>query len=181
MKKLLITTAALSGMLAVPAHAANPQDVVFTGTRAIECTIENMDALIDFGDLGQRGQAARVSNRGIDVFCNQPSSVSFESLNGYLALETSNPANDSLSESDFTSAANPGFSAGLDYEAQIPAFAVSAETSGIDAGVAISIPGVPALNLNNIRINYDTVNESQPLLGGVYSDTLTITLTPSGV
>jgi spore coat protein U-like protein len=170
--------------MATSAFAAGPvidESVDFTGQRAVECSIANFQDTVLFGALGRRGQAAQQSDTGIDVFCNQPSTVSFESENGYLALQTVNNANDSISESDFTSAANPGFSAGLDYTASIPAFGISGDTSDLDAGVAVTYSPVPALNLNNIRINYDTIAENQPLLGGLYEDTLSITLTPNGV
>ncbi len=183
MKKIMF--AVLAGTMATSAFAqAGPtidESVDFTGTRAVECEISGFQDTILFGALGRRGQTAQQADTGIDVFCNQPSTVSFESENGYLALQTTNNVNDSVSESDFTSGANPGFSAGLDYVATIPAFNVTGNTTDISAGSPLTFSPVPALNLNNIRINYDTIAESQPLLGGLYEDTLSITLTPNGV
>ncbi len=185
MKKIMF--AVLAGTMATSAFAqAGPaidESVDFTGQRAVECEISGFQDTILFGALGRRGQATQQSDTGIDVFCNQPSTVTFESENGYLALQTINNANDSVNPDggNFTSGANPGFSAGLDYVATIPAFNVTSNTTAISAGSPLTFSPVPALNLNNIRINYDTIAESQPLLGGFYEDTLSITLTPNGV
>lgn len=182
MKKIMF--AVLAGTMATSAFAAGPvidSDVDFTGQRDIECEISGFADEVDFAGLGRRGAAAQISDTGIDVFCNQPSTVSLESENGFMKLRTNNDNNDADSETDLTSGANPGFSAGLNYKATIPAFGVTGDTSQITAGVPVSFAPVPALNLNNIRINYDTIAEDQPLLGGSYEDTLTVTLTPLGV
>tara|TARA_R110000772_G_scaffold52955_5_gene121277 strand:+ start:474 stop:1082 length:609 start_codon:yes stop_codon:yes gene_type:complete len=183
MKKLLLAVAA-SGLIATPALADPVNDTAetqFDGERAIECEIEGTDSFVDFGDLGRRGQASAQVDNGISVFCNQPSEASFTSKFGYLRLVATNPANDSNSESDFTSAANPGFSAGLDYSAEIVGFGLSSDTSALTASVPETVGPVPALNENGVRIRYDTIAESQPLLGGSYTDTLTVTLTTLGV
>ena len=181
--KKLIAIAALAAASSTPAMAQSSFNgtVDFTGERAVECTVTGLQNDVVFGPLGRRGQASAVVNTGIDVFCNQPSKVTFESENGYMALKTNNDANDSKSETDFESGANPGFDAGLDYEATLVQYNVTGDSSQLTAMTPVDIAPVPALNQNNLRIRYDTKNSNQPLLGGSYEDTLTITLTPQGV
>ena len=184
MMKKIIAIAALAAASATPAMAQTAGfsgSVDFTGTVAVECTVTGLQDTILFGAMGRRGQASAQVDTGVDVFCNQPSEVTFESENGYLALQTTNNANDSISETNFQSNANPGFDAGLDYSAEVVQFGVSGDTSQLQAGTPVAIAPVPALNQNNLRLRYDTINAGQPLLGGIYEDTLTITLTPQGV
>ena len=185
--KKIIAIAALAAASASPAMAQSSSmagfngSVDFTGQVPVECTVTGLQDTILFGTLGRRGQAAAQVNAGVDVFCNQPSEVTFESENGYLALQTTNNANDSVSETNFESGANPGFDAGLDYTAEVVQFGIMGDSSQLTAGTPQSISPVPAINQNNLRLRYDTVNSGQPLLGGFYEDTLTITLTPQGV
>ena len=181
--KKLIAIAALAAASSTPAMAQSSftGDVDFTGQVPVECTVTGLQDTILFGQLGRRGQASAQVDTGIDVFCNQPSEVTFESENGYLALQTTNNANDSISESNFESGANPGFDAGLDYTAEVVQFGIMGDSSQLTAGTPVAISPVPAINQNNLRLRYDTVNSNQPLLGGFYEDTLTITLTPQGV
>ena len=184
--KKIIAIAALAVASATPAMAQSSMagftgSVDFTGEVPVECNVTGLQDTILFGQLGRRGQASAQVDTGIDVFCNQPSEVTFESENGYLALQTTNNANDSISESNFESGANPGFDAGLDYTAEVVQFGIMGDSSQLTAGTPVAVSPVPAINQNNLRLRYDTVNSGQPLLGGIYEDTLTITLTPQGV
>ena len=181
--KKIIAIAALAAASATPAMAQSSftGSVDFTGTVPVECTVTGLQDTILFGQMGRRGQASSQVDSGIDVFCNQPSEVTFESENGYLALQTTNNANDSISETNFESAANPGFDAGLDYTTEVVQFGITGDSSQLQAATPVAVSPVPAINQNNLRLRYDTINASQPLLGGFYEDTLTITLTPQGV
>ncbi len=186
--KLIALGVSTAAMMALPttAFADEPAsaELDFTGERACECVVDLGQNAVLFGDLGRRGQAERQSIRA-DVFCNQPSEVTFESENGYMLIQATNPANEptDASEVDKTSGANPGFSAGLDYSAFIPSEGLSADTGNpaLLAGTPVSVGTIPAQNRNNVRVVFDTIAESQPLLGGTYEDTLTVTLTPQGV
>jgi hypothetical protein len=190
MKKYVIA-ALLAGSLSVPAFAQSApsinETVNFNGQRPVECNIDGLERAVNFLTLDRFGNAAGVTNSSIEVFCNQPSTVSVQSLNGYLKLVSSNanaaaPGN----QSNLTSQANPGFSAGLNYSATIsgiPGGSLVANTTQIGAGSANAVifSPVPALNVPAAQIFYDTIPEAQPLLGGVYQDILTISITPNGV
>ena len=181
MKRIAIL--ALAAAVSTPALAASDTNSTnFSGERQVECTLDNMDQVVDFGQLGRRGQAGVQVDNGIDVFCNQPFSVKFESTNGYLKLVGAS-ANQAAAEStpNFESTANPGFGAGVDYTASIPAFSVSADSTQLSAATPVTLAPVPAQNLNNVAIRYDTIANTLPLLGGQYRDTLIVTLTTLGV
>jgi len=180
MKKLTII-AAMAAMTATPAMAQVTSPTVdLSGTVAVECTVDNIDSAIGFGTLGRRGQASVVSDTGVDVFCNQPSTVTLTSLNGGLVLDSSSisPTN----ETTWDASGNPGFAAGLDYTLTVPRFGTPPiSTAFLPEATPVDVVVVPALNESNFRINYDTVNSTDPLIGGNYTDTLTIALTPNGV
>jgi len=184
--KLIALGVSTAAMMAMPTAAFADEPVSaqldFTGERACECEVDLGQNAVLFGDLGRRGQAQRQSIRA-DVFCNQPSEVTFESENGFLLLQATNPLNEpnDPTETDHTSQANPGFSAGLDYNASIPSVGLAADSSQILGTTPTSVGVIPAQNRSNVRVDFDTIAESQPLLGGDYEDTLTVTLTPQGV
>lgn len=182
MKKLLLV-AATAGLMAAPAIAnAAGGDVIFQGERAIVCDVTNLAPSVDFGNLGNKGQAVVQTMAGVGLFCNQPSDVTFESERGYLALIVTDANNASVSESDFTSINNPGFDAGLDYKAWIPSVGgIGADTSLLTAGVPSPALGIPAQNVNSANLKFDTINSANPLLGGTYTDKITVTITPTGV
>jgi spore coat protein U-like protein len=177
MKRLII--AALAASTVIVGTPAMAETVHFSGKRAVECSITGADTTIRFGDLSNLGDATPQSTGNVTVFCNQPFKATVTSENGYLKLQTSNTANNSNSETDFTSHANPQFAAGLNYGLVVP----GAGTFGsqyLSAGVAVTTPQIPAVNVTG-SATYDTIAGSKPLLGGTYSDTVTLTLTPQGV
>lgn len=183
MKRIAIL--ALAAAIATPAAAqvTETESTAFTGNRAVLCNLDGVDALVDFGALGNKGAAAAQVDNQIDLFCNQPFTASLVSQNGYLRLNASNPANLGT-ETNPESGANPGFAAGLDYQATLisGSFSVTGDSSQITAATPTQLGGVlPAQNVNNAKIRYDTIPGSLPLLGGTYQDTLTITLTTQGV
>jgi type 1 fimbria pilin len=190
MKKIVIA-ALLAGSLSVPAFAQSVPSINetlnFNGQRAVECSITGLQNSVNFGALDRDGDSDGITDSGISVFCNQPSAVSIDSLNGYLRLVANNEDNNAPDgeEDDLTSVANPGFSAGLDYSATISGLSgfgsLSADTTDIDKDEPFEFEPVPALNVTSASISYDTIAEGQPLLGGLYQDILTISLTPIGV
>ena len=121
MKKLILATAG-AAMFATPAMAQSTSEIDVGANVPMECYVDNLPAQVGFGDLSRTGQADAVVTNGIEVFCNQRSTVAVTSDQGYLKAVTNNPGNDSNSESDFTSGNNPGFAAGLDYRATVPNF-----------------------------------------------------------
>jgi spore coat protein U-like protein len=180
MKRLII--AALAASTVAVATPAMAESVFFHGQRAVECSVTGYTGNVNFGNLGRNGEASPVTDNGINVFCNQPFKVSLTSQNGYLKLQTTNANNDSKSETDFTSKSNPQFDAGLDYGLVIPSLGAKGSqylTAGVN--VAGSLGVIPAIDFSGLSATYDTVNSSKPLLGGTYSDTVTLTLTPQGV
>ena len=180
MKRLVVIALAASAALsAAPAYAGS-QSVHFVGNRAVECSVTGYSGTISFGNLGRNGQASPVTDGGISLFCNQPFHASVKSTNGYLKLQTANSANDSQSESIFTSQANPQFDAGLDYQAAISG--IGTVNSGMaTGGTDYNLGNHAAANLSGGTIQYTTINSDKPLLGGTYSDIVTLTLTPQGV
>lgn len=182
MKKLIVMALAAStaGMFAVPAQA---ESVLFVGNRAVECSVTGYSGTVNFGALGRNGEASPVTDNGIDVFCNQPFKASLTSQNGYLKLQTTNTNNDSIAENNFTSSHNTMFDAGLDYGLVIPGITGPQGSQYLPAGVnvAAGLGVIPAVNFTGLTATYDTVNSAKPLLGGTYSDTVTLTLTPQGV
>lgn len=187
MKRIVLAALAASTVFATPAFAAGTTaeaSTAFTGDRAVVCNLTGVAATIDFGDLGNKGAAPAQTNNGIDLFCNQPFSVTLTSQNGYLKLHTTNGANNAIGEAGpFESAANPGFAAGLDYSATaiLGSTSVTGDSSQITGATPTFIGNSPALNVHNAKVRYDTIAGSLPLLGGIYQDTLTITLTTLGV
>jgi spore coat protein U-like protein len=181
MKRLII--AALAASTVAVATPAMAESVFFHGQRAVECSVTGYTGNVNFGNLGRNGEASPVTDNGINVFCNQPFKVSLTSQNGYLKLQTTNANNDSFSENNFTSKHNSQFDAGLDYGIVIPGITGAQGSQYLPAGVNVagSLGAIPAVNFSGLSATYDTVNSSKPLLGGTYSDTVTLTLTPQGV
>jgi hypothetical protein len=188
MKKIMI--AALASMAcATPAFAnstSSTSDITIGANVQVQCSITGLPAAVTFGNLTNTGASGVVTKTGIAVFCNQSSTVSATSDDGYLKAVVNNPANDSIDEDDFTSGANPGFAAGVDYRVTVPSFApyggpYSADTSDLDADVPETLSNVPALNNPNVTLQFQTIEGTLPLLGTNYSDKLTISITATGV
>jgi spore coat protein U-like protein len=181
MKRLII--AALAASTVIVATPAMAESVTFKGNRAVECSVTGYSGTINFGNLGRNGEAAPVTDSGINVFCNQPFKASLISTNGYLKLQTTNPNNDSINETNFTSKGNGQFDAGLDYGLVIPGITKAQGSQYLPAGVnvAAGLGVIPAVNFSGLTATYGTVKSDKPLLGGTYSDTVTLTLTPQGV
>ncbi len=120
------------------------------------------------------------SSANFDIICNTRSSVSYESDNGYLKLITTDPANDSVSETNLASGANSTFDAGLDYVVDLDGtFPISTATLPASVDTVVS-PNAPAINATGRTMNFTPVF-GQQLLGGTYTDVFTVTVTPSGV
>jgi hypothetical protein len=181
MKRLfVIAIAATTAMTAMPAYAGD-QSVVFQGNRAVECSVTGYSGVINFGNLGRTGEASPVTDNGINVFCNRPFTASIKSLNGYLKLQDSHTANLPTSETTLASPANPGFNAGLDYGLLIGGVlnnTFSSKTA--TAGTSYTVSNLPAVDIAGATATYDTFSGGNPLLGGNYSDTVTLTMTPQG-
>ena len=186
MKRIALAALAATAVMATPAMAATAQQsTAFIANRAIVCDLTGVAQQIDFGALGNLGAASAQTDNGINLLCNQPFSVNLKSQNGYLKLSATNPANLATGEAaPFTSGANPGFAAGLDYTATatVGPNTFTGNSSQISAGnTGINLGNSPAVSVTGATIVYNTVPGSLPLLGGDYNDTLTITLTTLGV
>ena len=186
MKRIALAALAASAVMATPAMAATAQQsTAFIANRAIVCDLTGVAQEINFGTLGEFGAASSQTDSGINLLCNQPFSVNIKSLNGYLKLTATTPANLATGEAaPFTSGANPGFAAGLDYTATatVGSNTFTGNSSQITAGNAgVNLGNSPAVSVSGASIVYSTTAGSLPLLGGDYGDTLTITLTTLGV
>jgi spore coat protein U-like protein len=181
MKRLfVIAIAATTAMTAMPAYAGT-QSVVFQGNRAVECSVTGYSGVINFGNLGRTGEASPVTDNGINVFCNRPYTASIKSDNGYLKLQDSHTANLPTDEGTLASPANPGFKAGLDYGLVIGGLLNNTFSSkSAAAGVDYNLGSHSAVEINGASAIYDTFSGGNPLLGGNYKDTVTLTMTPQG-
>jgi len=176
MKRLLLATVAL--MAATPAFAQSTSStpvVEFSGERAQVCEVRNFDSVVDFGSLSNVGNAGDVSDT-VRVFCNVRFDASIESANGFLKLDTIVADAQPTSQSNHTAQGYPGFSSALDYS--VSSVLGSADTSEIDNGSPESLGTELDPIDQQITLTYDTIPETQPLLGGDYEDTITLTLTP---
>jgi hypothetical protein len=180
MKKLIVMALAAStaGLFAVPAQA---ETVTFNGNRPVECSVTGYDSVVNFNTLGRNGETSTYTDGGVGLFCNQPFHASVKSENGYLKLVTANDANDSVSETNLTSNANPQFAAGINYGLDFGGNIGVVGSQYAFANVDYNLGNHAAANITGQTVNYDTINSALPLLGGLYTDTVTLTLTPLGV
>lgn len=190
MKKLLLGVT-MGALMSTSALAAEGE--VVTGTVNVdaerECVCEltgfgiNNISFINFEQMGNLGEADTQSLIELGLFCNLPSEVSFESTNGYLALNTPDAAYSSVDgdNGDFSTTAASNFAGGLDYSAGIASLSVSADSSALDAGTAVSIGTIPPQNVSGIQVDFDTIPGTLPLIAGDYSDTLVVSITPQAL
>jgi spore coat protein U-like protein len=176
MKRALLVAVALSA-LSTPAFAATSDNPVvsFKGNRATVCEVRNFDPTINFGALTNLGAGATVSDT-LTLFCNVRYNATIESDNGFLKLDTLVAAALPTTQSNHTAQGYPGFSSALDY--QVNTVIGAADTSAIDHDVALPLGGLQNPINQTTTISYSTIPESQPLLGGNYEDTLTLTISP---
>jgi len=183
MKKLTLILA--TSLFAVSPALANPAQV--SGSVAPSCSISNAPTTVAFGALDTYGQAtAPIVASGIVIFCNEPATIGFTSMNGYLAHDSEVPA----SETDLESTTNPGFNAAVDYSYIFDASVVNTsgnpigwattgnfQTAGATANFSVSATNAPAASLT-----YSTLPASNgyPALSGTYSDELEVSITPAG-
>lgn len=198
MKKFILATSALA--LSASAAWATPSTTIegtvnVDGERECVCELRGFGTgnllNVNFGAMGNLGQASAQNLTGLGLFCNLPFEVSLASQAGYLRLNTNGQtaydASDADALSDFESDGAAGFAAGLDYSAEIfmggSSTGLIGDTSQIQGGTAnaVSVGGVPPQNINNVRIRFDTIAGSLPLIAGDYSDVLTVSITPSAL
>jgi type 1 fimbria pilin len=198
MKKLLMGIGALG--LMVSTASADPDAPIeatinVDGERECVCELRGFGTgnLLDvnFGEMGNRGQAQAQNLTGLGLFCNTPFDISLASQAGYLKLNvngaTQYDASDADAMSDFESDGASGFAAGLDYSAEVfmggSTTGLIGNTSQILGGSAnaVGIGSVPPQNVSNVRLRFDTIPGSLPLIAGDYSDVLTINITPQAL
>ena len=175
--KRLVLLAALAAV-STPAMASTTSStpvVNFEGERAQVCEVRNFESVINFGSLSNLGNAPSI-NDTISLFCNVRFTAEIESDNGFLKLDTILGAAQPTSQSNHTAQGYAGFSSALDYE--VNTVLGTADTSAIGASAPVALGGTQNPINATTTINYDTVPESQPLLGGTYEDTLTLTISP---
>ena len=171
---LLAALAAVSTPAMASTTSSNPV-VNFEGERAQVCEVRNFESTINFGALSNLGNAPSI-NDTISLFCNVRYTATVESDNGFLKLDTLVPAAQPTSQAVHTANGYAGFSSALDYE--VNTILGTADTSAISANTPVALGGTQNPINVTTTINYDTVPESQPLLGGTYEDTLTLTISP---
>lgn len=179
MKKLTLILAA-TAFAAIPATAGDVGGEVSTS-----CSITGVGGAVSFADMDSYGQsAAGVTVPGINVFCNEPATINFQSDNGYL-LNTSVP-DAPISQNNLESSTIAGFNAAIDYKFEfdtivnnVNSFPVGWDTSAMNAGTTAGIP-VDPLNVTGASLAYNTMPTSLPALAGTYEDVLTVTITSTG-
>ncbi|NNF00981.1 MAG: hypothetical protein HKN25_18335 [Pyrinomonadaceae bacterium] len=180
MKKLSLILAA-TALSAVPAFATgSSDDVAATANAPVVCSVTGISTSVDFGTLGAMGEATPIQNTGVDLFCNQPANLSFTSLNGYMPVAGDPsvlPVDETVS---LESATNPGFDAGVDYKFKLVGESLGWSTTYMAAGDAVNF-ALPATNKTGITLEYNTKVSTRPILGGSYSDTMTVAITPVGL
>jgi spore coat protein U-like protein len=176
MKKILILAAMASVSTSAFASTTSTNPVVvFEGERAEVCEVRNFESVINFGSLSNLGNAPAKSDT-LTLFCNVRYTATIESENGFLKLDTLVGPAQPTSQSDHTAQGYTGFSSALDYE--VNTVLGTADTSLIGASTPVPLGGTQNPINQTTTITYDTIPESQPLLGGTYEDTLTLTITP---
>ncbi|MEP7350742.1 MAG: hypothetical protein ABI668_12450 [Sphingorhabdus sp.] len=174
MKRLLILAAMAATSTAAYADSVSPT-VTFEGKRKQVCEVRDYETAINFGELSNLGDAGEKSDT-LTLFCNVRYNATLESDNGFLKLDTTVADAQPNSQADHSATGYSGFSAALDYS--VATLLGNATTAGIDADAPLALGGLQdPINLTT-TITYDTVPESQPLLGGTYEDTLTLTISP---
>lgn len=175
MKRILILAAMASVSTSAFAATSNNPVVSFEGERDEVCEVRNFDATINFGNLQNTGNAGSQSDT-LELFCNVRYTATIESDNGFLRLDTTVPAAQPVSQSNHSANGYTGFSSALDYN--VATIIGTASTASISNDTPVALGGTQdPINLTT-TITYDTIPESQPLLGGTYEDTLTLTISP---
>jgi len=184
MKKLLLIAA--TAVLAASPAMANPAGV--GGTAPTSCSITGLPSTVSFTDLDLYGNATPVQFTGIDVLCNETSTIELTSANGYLRNDTMDSSywavDESIGVNDLTSAGATGFNAGVNYTYSFVGGPVKFFTSFMTAGVPVVATGVAPLNFSGLTLEFATEPDTmapKPLLGGTHSDVLTVSITPTGI
>jgi hypothetical protein len=179
MKRLLLATVAM--MAATPAFASettttNGATVAFSGNRATVCEVRNYENNVQFGALDEFGAATPVVDTA-SVYCNVRFNASILSQNGFLKLNTLVADAQPTSQSNHAAQGYSGFNSALDYQVAVTSVG-TANTSLIGSNTAVSLGS----NLDPVNqsatLTYSTIPGANPLLGGNYNDTVTLTLTP---
>lgn len=183
MKKLSLILAA-SAFAAVPAMA---DDV--GGTVMPSCTMTGGGVNVTFANMDANGQGDDFDVTGIDVFCNLPSTINFESLNGYLLNTDADAAGDGpTGQTNLESATIAGFNAAVDYRFQFDSVFIAGtpipvlwDTTLMNPATPVSIP-VDPVNVTGATITYGTVANGNglPALAGAYEDDIVVTITSTG-
>ena len=144
-----------------------------TGTVAKACTIGGVahatdTATIPITAAGNVNTAA-INKSYSNVACNTPSNVQLSSQNGAVTTAATGPASFTNIIDYAASAVFSGATATLNTSA-IPAAA------GVETGSAVSTTGTQPAGTMSVTITPQL--NTKTLIGGTYSDTLTITITP---
>jgi spore coat protein U-like protein len=177
--KLLLAAAALC-MLA-PAAPASAVDV--GGQVASTCTATPSTNTIDFGSLTNQG-GATLQTATIALFCNSKFTLSYTSAHGRLVntdVTDSNLIGPETGDGANSYNGSSQFFAALDYQIDPPH---GITTVDISAGTPVQDPAGESDPLAvDFPFNFNTIPlpSGEYLTAGHYSDTLTISLTPTGL
>jgi spore coat protein U-like protein len=179
MKRIIAITVALLGSSVAMANettTTNGATVAFSGNRATVCEVRNYENNVQFGALGELGAATPVTDTA-SIYCNVRFNASINSQNGFLKLNTLVGDAQPTSQSNHQAQGYSGFNSALDYSVNVTGLG-TANTSLIGSNTNSPLGN----NLDPINasatLTYNTVPGGNPLLGGNYNDTVTLTLTP---
>jgi hypothetical protein len=180
-KLMLAAGAALAALsLSAPAQA---ESINVSGYVNQYCALTPGTTNIAFGNLGAQGVASPI-NVNYSLYCNVGFDTTVNSLNGRL-LNGSAPSGNVGPETGsganrYTPDTTGTFYAALDYTLTSGSTVIS--SAGFAAGNIVPLTSNPPTNLA-VPVSFNTVplSSGQQLTAGSYNDTLTITITPTGL
>lgn len=176
MKKLLLAAGVAMATFAMAAPA-NAGDIDISGEVAVQCYVNPSDHAIDLGALSGTGGGFSGSHV-FNVYCNQKFSGSAELQNGRLLNVDASPAQINP-EGNNNYGAGP-FLAALDYTIEAVGYGAPVSTAGIPGGVSFSVMNQNPINAA-VTLVFTTVAGTGQLTAGSYQDTITFSITPTGL
>jgi hypothetical protein len=181
--KLLLAAAAAAAALVMGAPAL-AETINVSGYVNQYCALTPGTTNINFGNLGAQGTGISPINVNYSLYCNVGFDTTVSSLNGRL-LNGNAPIGNVGPEGGATANrylpdGTGTFYAALDYK--LTSGAVTLDSSSFNAGTIVPLTSNAPTNLA-VPVSFSPValSGSHQLTAGSYNDTLTITITPTGL